>query len=308
MVHNTLDDNTTFWSVYYSVVENALGGWGIVSGCAISKGTGDWDIDVTSGTVFITGTGEVSVSSGTVTLTDPASDADMDAGESRIDLVTADTGGSLAAVEGTAASNPDAPDIPADEVVLGFVHIENSDSTVADSDIIDVPALLGDDSVRYHDGSAAELDGADLAGDDGTVNQFLQTDGTSASWANPLFTLAFTFFQNHNANTGTSSDSFTEVTQAARIIDAHMDAISSGDFQAIARVQGGTGEIRLRDTTNSATLATVSTTNTSDTRLTDTSISNIPSGQAELHAEFRQTGGAGGDQVLTHMVSVTLVP
>lgn len=144
-VTNLLDDNTTFWSSYYNALSDALAGFDIISGCSISKGTSDWDIDVTSGTVFIiaAGGGNVSVSSGTVTLTDPASDADMDAGESRIDLITANTSGTLAAVEGTAATNPDAPDVPADEVVLGFVVIAESDSTVADSDIIDIPALHG---------------------------------------------------------------------------------------------------------------------------------------------------------------------
>lgn len=142
MVINLVNNGSTIWDTYTNVQLNALAGFGILNGCAISKGTGDWDIDVTAGTVFIDGTGGVSVSAGTVTLTDPANDADMDAGESRIDLITADTSGTLAAVEGTAGTTPDSPDIPSDEVVLGFVVIAESHSTVASSDIIDIPVLI----------------------------------------------------------------------------------------------------------------------------------------------------------------------
>lgn len=149
MVVNSPSENTTAYALQMAAAYNALNGFGIVSGCSISKGTGDWDIDVTSGTVFITGTGAVAVGSGTVTLTAPGSDADMDAGESRIDLITADTGGSLAGVEGTAAADPDYPDIPTDEVLLGFVEVFNDDSTAADSTIFDVPVLFGDDIERY---------------------------------------------------------------------------------------------------------------------------------------------------------------
>lgn len=152
-VINPIDDNQGAYAAWFNAFANAHGAGGIVSGCSISKGTGDWDIDVTSGTIIESNT-EASISAGTVTLTQPSNDADMDAGESRIDLVTANTGDALSVTEGTAASNPTTPDIPSSEVLLGFVHVSNSDSTVADSDIFDVPALIQNNNTLY-DGSGS---------------------------------------------------------------------------------------------------------------------------------------------------------
>lgn len=182
MVLNTLDDNTVFWSPYYTILENAFAGFATISGCSISKGTGNWDIDVTSGTILVTGTGEVSVSSGTVTLTAPASDADMDAGESRVDLITANSSGTLAVVEGTAASNPDTPNVPSDEVILGFVIVAESDSTASDSDIVDTPALLGDDTARYAGGGSHPLV---LVWKEESSSPYTATGASSANSINP---------------------------------------------------------------------------------------------------------------------------
>lgn len=137
---NQFDDNEFLWAADLNAVVNAASSSGINSGCSISKGTGDWDIDVTSGEIVEDGA-LASISSGTVTLTQPSNDADMGSGESRIDLVHVNTSDTLATTEGTAASDPVSPDIPADEVLLGFVVVSNADGTVADSDIFDIPAI-----------------------------------------------------------------------------------------------------------------------------------------------------------------------
>lgn len=146
-VLNPLDDNTTLWAAFVNALANAHGAGGIINGCSISKGSGDWDIDMTAGDIT-EGDVMASVTSGTVTLTQPSNDADMDAGESRIDLVHVDTSDTLSTTEGTAATDPASPDIPSSTVLVGFVHVANSDSTVADSDIIDIPAFQQPESAR----------------------------------------------------------------------------------------------------------------------------------------------------------------
>lgn len=156
MVLNTLDDNITFWSPYYTALENALAGDAIVSGLSISKGTGDWDIDVTSGALIESWT-ETSISSGTVTITDSSG---LGSGESRITLIHADTGDALASTDGSAAADPDAPDLPAGEVLLGFVVVSDTDSTVADSEIVDLGAIAPaarSNSIQIWSGSIANI-------------------------------------------------------------------------------------------------------------------------------------------------------
>jgi len=178
-VVNQFDDNTTLWAAALNALANAHGAGGIVSGCSISKGTGDWDIDVTAGTVIEANT-EASITADTVTLSDASG---LSAGESRVDLIHADTGDVIATTEGTAASDPTSPDIPAGEVLLGFVVVSNGDSTVADSDIFDVPALRQNDNTLLKDGNSHELDAADLTGASGSDGQVLASDGSAASWS-----------------------------------------------------------------------------------------------------------------------------
>lgn len=169
MTVNPIDDNTAAWAAWFNGMMNAHAGEGIVSGCSISKGTGDWDIDVTSGSIFESST-ESSISSGTVTITDSSG---LTSGQSRVTIITADTGDALASTDGSAAADPATPDIPAGEVLLGFVVVSEGDSTAADSDIFDIPAL----SHAQHD--AADFDGAD--GSDGNV---LRSTGSEANWGN----------------------------------------------------------------------------------------------------------------------------
>lgn len=185
MTDNLYDDNTTLWAASLNALVNAVNGDAIIDGCSIAKGTGDWDIDTTSGTIIATNT-VTSSSAVTVTVTDPANDTDMDAGESRIDLVVNDTTDTTTVVEGTAASNPTTPDIPADHVVLGFAVIAESDSTLADSRIVDIPETADEQSARYFQGNPDAIDPADLSGASGTATQLLETDGTATSWTDRI--------------------------------------------------------------------------------------------------------------------------
>lgn len=143
MTRNFPNDNTTYWAGTPRALLNAHNLEVVVSGCDPSKGTGDWDVDITSGSIIAgSSNGEVTVSSATQDLSDPTSD--MSSGQERIVIVTVNSSGNTNSVEGTAvASNPTTPDIPSGEVLIASVHVENGDSTLADSDIFDQRVLFG---------------------------------------------------------------------------------------------------------------------------------------------------------------------
>lgn len=165
-VVNPVNDNEFYWAAWANAWANAFGAGGIVSGCSISKGSGDWDIDVTSGTIIESNT-EASITADTETITDSSAlgtDAEGN-DESRITLITANTGDTISSTDGSAAVKPATPDIPANEVLLGFVVVTNGDSTAADSDIFDVPALRQNDSALYDVGGSYELTRDPLYGD-----------------------------------------------------------------------------------------------------------------------------------------------
>lgn len=265
-VLNQFDDNETLWALDLNALTNALGPGGIISGCSISKGTGDWDIDVTSGSIIEANT-EASISSGTVTITDSSA---LTSGQSRVTAIHADTGDALASTDGSAASNPASPDIPASEVLLGFVIVADTDSTVADSDIFDIPALLQNKNALYQDGGSHELDAADLTGSSGTSGQVLESDGSAASWV----TRPRAFHYSHDLLTGESSHDILGVPFG------HIDT-SQTRFKARINWTQNTVKAELFDITNSNVIAATSSTG-SDATLTDDSWSNIPSSTVDL--------------------------
>lgn len=144
MTRNPYDDNTTLWAGELNALANAPALELVKSGCTPSKGSGDWDIDIASGTIIAgQSSGEVSVSSQTVTLTNPDNDSDMDSGESRIDLVSINSSGTGNITEGSAAADPASPDIPGGEVLVARIQVADGDSTAADSDLFDSRVLFG---------------------------------------------------------------------------------------------------------------------------------------------------------------------
>lgn len=171
MTRNTFDDNTTLWAGQLNALANAHEREGIVSGVEPSKGTGDWDVDTTSGTVRIRGTvTDVTAQSPAVTLTAPASDSDLDAGESRIDIVHVNGSGTFSSTEGTAATNPTTPNIPSDEALIAVIHIEESDSTLADSDIFAYPGALASPLAAGESDTLSDI-----------TQHTIEDDGTSGS-------------------------------------------------------------------------------------------------------------------------------
>lgn len=166
MTTNVFDDNLALWAASLNAMANADVGEAIVSGCSVSKGSGDWDSDITSGTVRIGGA-PASVSSDTVTHSDSSG---LASGESRVDLITADSSGALSITEGTGADDPASPDIPTDEVVVGFWVIANGDATLAASDLFDVPALFTDpNDPIYGDGSDGSITRSSNANENGLL-------------------------------------------------------------------------------------------------------------------------------------------
>jgi hypothetical protein len=131
MTRNPVGDREDFSATYWSAILNAHAKEAVVSGCTPSKGSGDWDVDIASGEVVVGGT-QVSVSADTVTLSPSDSD-------DRVDLVHVDSSGTVSSTEGTAATNPTAPDIPSGEVLLATVLVEGgaSDLSSAGSSIND---------------------------------------------------------------------------------------------------------------------------------------------------------------------------
>lgn len=138
MTRNPQSDGAFVHAALVNAILNGHDTEGIVSGCTPSVGSGDWDVDVASGTVV--SDGEASVSAQTASLTAPSNDADLDSGEARADLVTLDSSGTVQVQEGTAASGnkePVAPDIPNGQVLVAFVFVDGDATSLSSSDVFD---------------------------------------------------------------------------------------------------------------------------------------------------------------------------
>lgn len=104
---------------------------GALSGCGVTaQGSPNMTVAVAGCTVRIVQS-VATVTSGSVTITtaNPSSP--------RIDLIVVNTSGTKAAVAGTPATVPDAPNIPADSVVLAFVRVPAGGTAVDNSMITD---------------------------------------------------------------------------------------------------------------------------------------------------------------------------
>lgn len=137
MPANHFDDNQVLWAADLNTVSDAVNGTAPVSGATITKDAGDWDTNVSAGTVMIKEQ-EITVTAANVTHSDASG---LQANESRIDLVTVNESDSKFVIEGTNATNPTSPDLPDGNVTVGLWHIEQGDTTLADADRFDTPSL-----------------------------------------------------------------------------------------------------------------------------------------------------------------------
>lgn len=175
MTVNRVGDNEEFSATHWSSILNGVGLEYILSGCTPTKGTGNFDVDVAAGSVLIAGSSPVTFAGDTVTLTTP------DPTNPRVDLVTIDTGGVLDSVDGTPASDPEAPDIPANEVVIAVVEVAAGASSIVAGDIHDyrVPGMITGYPLRTADIAADAITTAKVA-DDAITAALIATGAVTA--------------------------------------------------------------------------------------------------------------------------------
>ena len=113
----------------------AVWGNGVVTGLAVSEksGTPNMSVDVAAGEYIANGTHVTKGSTTNVAIT--AAHATND----RIDIIVADSSGTISVVDGTAASpgTEKPPELPANKILFAVVFVEHSSSTVVNADITD---------------------------------------------------------------------------------------------------------------------------------------------------------------------------
>ena len=133
-----------------NAIRQGIYGTGIYSGCATTPGTG-LQVTVASGVVYLAGA-RTTIAGGNLAIDAPAA-------YDRRDIVTIDSGGSLAIVKGTEAT-PDAgntsfqhytpypPALPSGSILLAEVYVAYGASSFTASDILDKRVLLDNKVVR----------------------------------------------------------------------------------------------------------------------------------------------------------------
>lgn len=115
-----------------------------------------------------------------------------------------------------------------------------------------------------------------------------------------------TFF---TAGSAQRDGAWQEPGQAARAHDLNWSIFDAGTFDAVMELVSGTGSAtaqgRVRDTTNGATVASVSTQSGTPVRLQDTSPS-LPDSVAELQLQI-QENNVGGSKAEVNAASLSVV-
>lgn len=137
-------------------IVRALQGTAVIAGCAVTpQSPAALGVTVASGTVQVNGNA-VAVTGANVTILT----AD---GDPRIDLIVADSVGTLTAVKGTAAvvgstTGPKPPDIPANKVLLAMVVVLGGAVSISSAEITDkrVPLLASSDALAGTRGTPSD--------------------------------------------------------------------------------------------------------------------------------------------------------
>jgi len=130
MSENPFTDGQQFSAARLNSMYNAHQNEGVLNGCDGSTSTNAFDVDVSSGNVFLNGT---NVSVGATTVSHSTSDP-----EDRIDLLSVDSTGTVNITQGNPAATagqPVAPDIPADEILISLVYVRGGSSEILTGDI-----------------------------------------------------------------------------------------------------------------------------------------------------------------------------
>jgi hypothetical protein len=143
-------------NIHLRALTEGIAGNGVVASTdlEVTAGSGDLDIDVAAGDVYLDGT-QYSYGGGTSAAMLSAGDGTYD----RYDTVAFDTGTTSVVVhEGTPAQYPTAPDIQAGEVALAVVYVASGATAIDGGDITNVRALYDADAaanVSYADSTGA---------------------------------------------------------------------------------------------------------------------------------------------------------
>src|SRR6056297_1899843 len=130
MSENPFTDGQQFSAARLNSMYNAHQNEGVLNGCDASTSTNAFDVDVSSGNVFLNGT---DVSVGATTVSHSTSDP-----EDRIDLLSVDSTGTVTITQGNPAATsgqPVAPDIPTDEILISLVYVRGGSAEILTGDI-----------------------------------------------------------------------------------------------------------------------------------------------------------------------------
>lgn len=210
MTRNNFADGSPFSAEGLDSVVNAVNHEAILSGGAPSVGTGNYEVDLTACDYVVDDT-DLSISADTVTLSS-ASASD------RVDIITADKSPGFNVTEGSPGTNPNAPTIPTNEVLICAVFVDSGSTSLVTSDIYDYRVLLERDATTYK--------GADLDSDgDGQVDSADDSDalgGTPAAEYNTFDVSTFNF------QPGASSSSSTDTGIAnSNVLAVHLRNIGA---------------------------------------------------------------------------------
>jgi len=130
MSENPFTDGQQFSAARLNSMYNAHQNEGVLSGCDGFTSANNFDVDISSGQIII-GDNIVDVASTTVShsTSDP---------EDRIDLITADSNGTVSITQGNPAATagqPVAPDIPTNEILLVLVYVRGGSAEILTGDI-----------------------------------------------------------------------------------------------------------------------------------------------------------------------------
>jgi hypothetical protein len=103
---------------------------GVLTGLDASTSTNSFDVDVSSGEVFLN---DSVVSASSTTVSHSTSDP-----EDRIDLITVNSSGTVSITQGSPAATsgePVAPDIPTDEILVSLIYVRGGSSEILSGDI-----------------------------------------------------------------------------------------------------------------------------------------------------------------------------
>jgi len=132
MSENPFTDGQQFSAARLNSMYNAHQNEGVLNGCDVSPSANNFDVDISSGQIKV-GFDIVDVSGTTVphTTSDP---------QDRIDLITADSNGTVSIKQGDPAAvsgQPIAPDIPNNQVLLSLVFVRSNSTEILTGDIND---------------------------------------------------------------------------------------------------------------------------------------------------------------------------